>query len=132
MAELGEAPAPATAKPEEPQKTEPPAAILPTPGQPLTVGLAVPRASPLMNTPGTVSAPFPFVAPGIPQNSQTAVWPAAYNPWQAYYGMIPGVGRPLVPQVTASGVSVPGIAGYTNQWLQQMRLAAPPPPPGTQ
>lgn len=168
MAELGEAPAPATTKPEEPQKTEPPAAILPTPGQPVGVGLTTPRAPLIGTAPGTVSASFPFVAPGIAPNTQTmapgtqqpAVWPTAYNPWQAYYGMMPGVVRPVVPQVTGSGVSVPGItvpgvavpgvttpgapgvampggttlgvAGYTNQWLQQMRLPAPPPPPGTQ
>jgi hypothetical protein len=90
-----------------------------------------------------------------PGTQQPAVWPTAYNPWQAYYGMMPGVVRPVVPQVTGSGVSVPGItvpgvavpgvavpgvttpgapgvAGYTNPWLQQMRLPAPPPPPGTQ
>ncbi|XP_062520497.1 splicing factor 1-like isoform X2 [Corticium candelabrum] len=142
MAELGEAPAPTI--PEPAVKTEPSGAILPTPVTTVPDATGQ-RAPPLMNTPGVPQTGTPAVA------AAQVVWPGAYNPWQAYYGMLSGVVRPTVG-VTATGLTLPGlatskvgvpgavpgltasasVAGYTNQWLQQMRLAAPPPPPGTQ
>lgn len=148
MAELGEAPPPsAMKKAVEPKKTEPSAAILPTPSQlPASAGEQTTlRPPPLMNAPVAGTVPYPYATPGAPQAApgilgaqQPGVWPGAFNPWQAYYGMMPGVTRPMLPQVTAAGITPPGVAalggvaGYTNQWLQQLRMAAPPPPPGTQ